>query len=432
MGVWQISEAAKKISRVISEEFAGSPFAVPSYTVNRALGGKSGLMPLVDRAHDAGLSVIVDFVPNHMSIDSPWIDERPDFFIRSNPRVRRQSTSDFFLHPSGELIAFGRDPYFPPWHDTSQLDYTSQGLRSRMTDVLKWISTIADGVRCDMAMLVLRDFIREMWYPNSPEAWFNDKMPVEFWDRALSEVKLVKPDFCFLAESYWDRERYLLDLGFDLAYEKRLYDGLVERDLGLVLGRLSRPLADLYCSLYFIENHDEPRAAAIFSREENLAAAALLLSLPGSVLIHDGQLEGRRERLPVQRLKPLTQETVDEELRERYRELLGVTRPNVFKQGSFDLFDPEAACVLGFFRQDQNRTVAYLGQIGEVSSFASSQLDISPIARAVAAPRRLRMVNLINGDSTVIELMAGAFRFQPSAIGLGPDDRFCLIEVTPA
>jgi glycosidase len=432
MGIWQISEGAKRISRVISEEFSGSPFAVPSYTINRTLGGKSGFTSLVDRAHIAGLSVFVDFVPNHMAIDSPWIDERPDFFIRSNPRVRPQSTSEFFLHPSGELIAFGRDPYFPPWHDTSQLDYTAEGLRSRMTEVLKWISSVADGVRCDMAMLVLRDFIRQQWYPAASEHWFKEKMPGEFWDRALSDVKLVKPDFYFLAESYWDKERELLNLGFDLAYEKRLYDGLARRDLGLLLGRLSRPLADLCRSLYFIENHDEPRAASIFNREENLAAAALILSLPGSVLVHDGQLEGKRERLPVQRLKPQTQEPPDEMLRTGYRNLLRATRTNIFKHGSFHLFDTDNASVVGFFRQNQNHTVAYLGQVGEILSFASSQLDVTPLARAVSASSLLRIVNLLSGDSVMIEPAAGRFRFQPASIGVGLEGRFCLVEVTSA
>ena len=88
-----------------------------------------------------------------MAIDSPWIDEQPDLFIRSNPEARKQSTAEFFLHPSGAVIAFGRDPYFPPWHDTSQLDYTNPKLRARMIETLKWISRYADGVRCDMAML---------------------------------------------------------------------------------------------------------------------------------------------------------------------------------------------------------------------------------------------------------------------------------------
>src|SRR4029079_2877109 len=188
---------------------------------------------------------------------------------------------------SGEVVAFGRDPHFPPWHDTSQLDYTDKGLRSQMIKVLKRLSQFADGVRCDMAMLILRDYFRQQWYPFASQDWFNARMPEEFWDQAIREVKAANPRFTFIAESYWDKEPELLDLGFDLAYEKKLYDGLVARNAALVTARLLRSRAMMEKSLYFIENHDEERAAAVFDREHNLASVALLLSLPGSILIHE-------------------------------------------------------------------------------------------------------------------------------------------------
>lgn len=431
MGVWQISEAAKKISRIVSEDFFGSPFAVPSYKISQVLGGKSKFQSLVDRAHNAGLSVIVDFVSNHMAIDSPWIHERPDFFIRSNRRVRPQSTSDFFLHESGEVIAFGRDPYFPPWHDTAQLDYTSEGLRARMAEVLRRIGQVADGVRCDMAMLLLRNYIRHQWYPLAPQAWFDEKMPDEFWGHAVDEAKRANPAFSFIAEAYWDQERTLLDLGFDLAYEKKLYDGLVARDPSLVHARLSRPLADLAGSLYFIENHDEPRAAARFSREENLAAAALILSLPGSALIHEGQMEGKREHLPVQRLRPVIEEAPDEHLRAEYRTLLEITRSEIFRKGSFQLLDADAEDIVGFVRRHQNRTIVYLGQIAERSNFATASLDLIPLLRNDSASTRLRVMNLLNSKSIVVDAAGGAFRFRTRDLGIDHGTRFCLIEVAP-
>ena len=431
MGVWQISEAARKISRIVSEDFFGSPFAVPSYRISQPLGGKGRFQSLVDRAHDAGLSVIVDFVSNHMAMDSPWIKERPDFFIRSNRRVRPQSTSDFFLHESGEVISFGRDPYFPPWHDTAQLDYTSEGLRARMTEVLSRISQVADGVRCDMAMLVLRDYIRHQWYPFAPQAWFDEKMPAEFWSGAVEETKRRSPAFSFIAEAYWDKERTLLDLGFDLAYEKRLYDGLVARDPSLILGRLSRPMADLEGSLYFIENHDEPRAASRFSREENLAAAGLILSLPGSVLIHEGQMEGKREQLPVQRLRPVTDETPDENLRAAYRNLLEITRAEVFRHGSFQLLEAGPEGIVGFARRHQDRAIVYVGQIGERSNFASAAVDLTPLIKSDSASTRLRVVNLLTSRSIVLEGASGLFQLRTMDLGIDRATRFCLIETKP-
>ena len=129
MGVWQISEGALRISKLVSDDFSGSPYAVPIYKLNRDLGGKRGFQSLVKRAHRAGLAVIVDFVSNHMSLDSPWIDHHPEYFVRSDTRVRKQSTSDYFLHRSGEVIAFGRDPYFPPVARHIPTRLHSEGLR---------------------------------------------------------------------------------------------------------------------------------------------------------------------------------------------------------------------------------------------------------------------------------------------------------------
>ncbi|HEX5735686.1 MAG TPA: alpha-amylase family glycosyl hydrolase [Blastocatellia bacterium] len=429
MGVWQISEGAKRISKIVSDDYEGSPYAVPDYKFNRDLGGKSRFSALVKRAHDAGLAVIVDFVSNHMAIDSQWIAERPDFFIRCDASARRQTTSEYFLHPSGEVIAFGRDPYFPPWHDTSQLDYTNPDLRRRMIEVLKWISTIADGVRCDMAMLVLRDYFRQQWYANAPVAWFDERMPGEFWDQAISEVKAARPDFKFIAETYWDKEQQLLSLGFDLAYEKKIYDGLVAHNAQAVIGRVLSLGRALKGSLYFIENHDEPRAAATFNRDDNLAAAALILSLPGSVLIHEGQMEGKRERLPVQRIKPITQEPPDMELRARYASLLTATAQRVFRDGSFHLFDTGTYGVASFMRRNEDQTVAYLGQISEAwHKFGSTPLDITPLARAVALGRFVRVINLLNSESILVEERHGKFLLRPNQL-YAEDTKFCLIEV---
>jgi len=331
------------------------------------------------------------------------------------------------------VVAFGRDPYFPPWNDTAQLDFTDPGLRRHMIDTLKWISDHADGVRCDMAMLVLRDYIRRQWYPLAAEAWFDERMPGEFWAEAITEVKRARPDFKFIAEAYWDKEEYLVELGFDLAYEKKTLDGLVHHNHQLVVERLLRPAKDLAHSLFFIENHDEERAAVAFDPQRNLAAAALTLALPGSKLIHEGQMEGRRERFPVQRIRPLMNETPDLVLRQSYGELLKVTAAEVFDRGAFYPFDSGAACVVSFFRQYKDRTVGYVGLIGDrAESLSSIELDISPIARYAGAQHRLRLTDLLTSNSATVEPSHGAFRMNPEALGLNPSARFFLVEARAA
>lgn len=431
MGVWQISRGALKISKIVSEDFQGSPYAIPDYKFNRALGGKGKFRNLVERAHAEGLQVIVDFVSNHMALDSKWINDNPEFFIRSDPRVRSQKEGEYFLHKSGEVVAFGRDPFFPPWHDTAQLDYTNKKLRERMTETLLWISRHADGVRCDMAMLVLRDYIRNQWYPAVSEEWFDERMPAEFWQEAISEVKKSRPDFTFIAETYWDKEQQLLDLGFDLAYEKKLYDALAARSAEQVNERLSMNIEQLRHSLAFIENHDEPRAASIFAAKDNLAAAALLLSLPASSLICEGQMEGKRERLPVQRIKPLTDEVEDADLKRAYSEILAITSQQVFRRGSFTLFDSRVWGMVSFLRQDAERVVAYLGQISEAwHKFHNTPVDISPVAQAAGAAGSLQVTNLINRQSTLIREENGAYLFRPDQLSVTEDTKFCLMEAS--
>ncbi|HLG17981.1 MAG TPA: alpha-amylase family glycosyl hydrolase [Blastocatellia bacterium] len=430
MGVWQISDGATRISKIVSEDLEGSPFAVCDYVVSPALGGEIQFSALVDRAHKAGLLVIVDFVSNHMALDSPWINEDPRLFVTSQPGARRQAIREFFLHPSGQLVAFGRDPYFEPWYDTAQLDYTNPELRERMMAVLKRIAKLADGVRCDMAMLLLRDYIRDQWYPNADGQWFDERMPGEFWAEAINATKASKPGFLFIAEAYWDKELELLNLGFDLAYEKQLYDGLVARDLARVTERLARTLQALSCSLNFIENHDEPRAAEVLSREFNVAAAALMLSLPGATLIHEGQMEGKRERLPVQRLKPLVEEPVDHALQAEYRQLLEITSMGVFQTGSFALFDAGAPGVVSFIRQTAGRTVMYAGRISDASPrFASVSLEVSAVGRLLDSPHQLRARNMITSQSKLIYEQDGQLRLD--LLSLVPDDsEYCLLDVT--
>lgn len=433
MGVWQISKGATSISKIVSADFEGSPYAIPNYKINPNLGGLKSFEALVNRAHAVNLRVIVDFVSNHLSLDSPLIRKHPEYFIRSNPMVRHQNTGDYFLHKSGEVIAFGRDPFFPPWHDTAQLDYTSSGLRKRMIKVLKEISEIADGVRCDMAMLVLRDHIRQQWFPLAPAGWFDKRMPREFWYEAINEVKATKPDFVFIAESYWDKESELLELGFNLAYEKTLYDALVARDAAGVMARLSRSPFAMQRSLTFIENHDEQRAASVFDDDFNLAAAALILALPGSTLIYDGQMEGRKEKLPVQRLRPLTEEVDDLKLKAAYEQLLTATKGEVFARGDFQLFDTNVYGVVSFLRQMPERTVAYLGQIADAwHHLNSAPINLTASARAAGIQGNLLVTNLLTSQSVIVHEHHDAYHLLPSALGISNETRFCLLELAHA
>ena len=429
MGAWEIGPGSKVMSRVLSNDFDGSPFAILDYEFNRDLGGRDSYLDFLQRARGAGLSVLLDFIPNHMGLDCLWINEDPTQFIRSNPDLRKQDAGDYYLHPCGQAIAHGKDPYFPPWCDTAQLDYTSEKLRMRQIENLKRISQYADGVRCDMAMLILKDYFRGRWYPNAPDGWFSRTMPGEFWQEAIAEVKSSCPEFIFLAEAYWGKEVDLQRLGFDLTYEKLLYDALVARNAGWVRELLSLPIDLLRRSLFFIENHDEPRAASIFDSEENLADIAMLLTLPGSVLVHQGQIEGFRQRVHIQLGHRPPSEAGDPQLKAGYEALLSVTSGEVFETGGFNLFASLTPNIVNYFRRDRERLVIYVGQIGgSASDFGHSEIDVTPVAAVAGVGDVLILRNLLSSSSISIDRIAGRFTFAPKEFVQG-NSRFCLLEV---
>src|SRR5262249_38097903 len=144
-----------------------------------------------------------------------------------------------------------------------------------------------DGVRCDMAMLVLPDVFDRTWGRSAPL----------FWPAATRRVRERAPGFVFMAEVYWDLEWTMLQQGFDYAYDKRLYDRLREgRDGGLRGGlRAGRDSRARWPRL--MENPDEPRAAATFAPGMHEAAAVITYLSPGLRFFHQGQLEGRRKRI---------------------------------------------------------------------------------------------------------------------------------------
>src|SRR5262249_12058491 len=128
-----------------------------------------------------------------------------------------------------------------------------------------------DGVRCDMAMLVLPEVFERTWGVQAQS----------FWPRAIRLVRERAPEFCFMAEVYWDLEWTLQQQGFDFTYDKRLYDRLREGH--------ARPVREHFCAgldyqskmARFLENHDEARSAAAFPPTVHEAAAAVTYLSPG-------------------------------------------------------------------------------------------------------------------------------------------------------
>ena len=207
----------------------------------------------------------------------------------------------------------------------------SPALRDAAAETVIAIGDQCDGVRCDMAMLMTNEVFSRTWGDRAgcgPQA--------DYWPTLIGRCKQAHPDLLFIAEVYWDMEWSLQQQGFDLCYDKRLYDRLVHDPPESLLGHLQADASYQERLIRFIENHDEPRAAATFGAGRARAAAVVMSTLQGARLYHDGQLEGRRTRLPVQ-LGRGPEELPDSDLRAFYGRLLRAIADAQFQSGDWRL-----------------------------------------------------------------------------------------------
>ena len=353
MGVWTTGPGAREIALQhpdLRREYAavlpgwtdadvlGSPYSIAAYAVPKALGGDEALQQFRAKLNGLGIKLVLDFVPNHLGVDHPWVRAQPELFVEGPTPAE-----GLFAVPTGKgprWIAHGKDPYFAPWTDVAQLDYRRAATRAAMEKLLLSIASRCDGVRCDMAMLLLNDVFARTW-AHLP---IREAGPTtEFWPGAIAAVKQAQPGFVFLAEVYWGLEGRLQSLGFDYTYDKALYDDLIWRHPDAAQRKLLSAPADYVArSVHFLENHDEPRVAEKLSSAENRAAALTILGLPGMRFLHEGQLTGARIKVPVQ-LGRRPVEPVSAEIKASYEQLLRALKKSVVGQGMGQLLPPRAA-----------------------------------------------------------------------------------------
>jgi hypothetical protein len=334
------AEYREALPDLVPDDIVGSPYAITRYEVPAALGGPTALARLRSRMRSRGLSLLLDFVPNHLACDHPATRETPEAFVRGTADDLARDPCSFFRTAAGDVIAHGRDPYFPAWTDTAQVDVTSPRGRALLQTQLDMVAAQCDGVRCDMAMLLLPDVFERTWGARACEA--GALAGRSFWAQAIPRVRESWPGFLFLAECYWGLEHRLLEEGFDFTYDKTLYDHLREGDPAGVRAHLRGDPAFQARCLRFVENHDEARAAtAFFPPERARSAAVATLCAPGLRLLHEGQEDGRRVKVPVQ-LRRRPAERVDAITRAFYERLLAFLARPELKEGRWRRLDVHA------------------------------------------------------------------------------------------
>ncbi|MHB1152235.1 MAG: alpha-amylase family glycosyl hydrolase [Eubacteriales bacterium] len=351
MGVWKSSAKGRdqalqdqnllaEISAALPgfqpDDVASSPYAICGYEIDPLLGSDTDICKFRRRLNDFGLKLILDFVPNHLALDHPLVTTEPELFINGTQEDLIGQPQSFFSPDLGRtVLAYGKDPYYPAWSDVVQLNYFNPDTRRLMHSTMERIAELCDGVRCDMAMLVLNSVHKKIWGDLT-------RYPVpasEFWTDVIRKIKIKYADFIFIAEAYWGLDSDLISAGFDFIYDKGYYDDLRSGNVPGIKYHLKK---DANNALNFIENHDEDRAAMVFGNEKSMAAAVLLELSSGLKLIHQGQMEGYLIKQPLRLIKSVV-EPVNKTLNTFYRKLTGNFDDLKSKEVIWEMIEPVQA-----------------------------------------------------------------------------------------
>lgn len=345
MGVWQRSIPARHIARSDADLFreydaalpgwsldhvVGSPYGVRDYAPDLRMGTWDDLATVRRKLNERGIGLILDFVSNHTALDHRWTLSHPEYYVRGTLQDFRRDMAAFFLaeHDDGtcDVLACGRDPYFPPWRDTAQINFFEPNARRALVRQLKKIGSCCDGLRCDMAMLLLNEIFEKVW---GARVGANKRPGTEFW----AEARAAIPDTILIAEAYWGTEQRLLDLGFSFCYDKALYDALRAGDANSVSASFSSDFQHQTRLVRFLENHDEQRSATVFGTRIE-AIGTLAATAPGMRFYHQGQFEGKKIHLPIQFGVPIS-EKPDPTAKAFYDRILALTNDDAFHSGKW-------------------------------------------------------------------------------------------------
>jgi hypothetical protein len=359
MGIWQRSPESRRIAQITPslvpgfdralpgwkpEDVVGSPYSIVAYVPDPRIGTWDDLDKVRKKLAARGMALFLDFVGNHTARDHRWVREHPEYYVQGAQRDFEKDPSSFFrvATPKGPaFLALARDPYFPPWTDVVQLNHFSAEMRSAQLDEFRTIAGHCDGVRCDMAMLLLHDIFRSVWgrfLGNSPAP------QLEFWVQA----RKAAPKLTLLGEVYWGLEQRLLDLGFSFVYDKTLYDALRDSNISDVHAHVEAPLEYQRHMARFLENHDERRCLEVFSAERLPSVGSLIGTLPGMRFYHYPELAGGKIFFPIA-LRIAAPEPPNQPAVDFFKKILSITKQDMFHHGTWSLLqvNPEGDATSG-------------------------------------------------------------------------------------
>ena len=249
----------------------GSPYAVANYTaVNPDYGTMDDLTRLVGRAHDLGLRVILDFVPNHTAWDHPWVKQHPDWYTLINGKMSSP------LDEKGKTTG---------WEDVVDLNYNNPDLRRAMTGAMTfWLREAdIDGYRMDVAGLV----------------------PTDFWKEVRPQLDKVKPVFMLAEwEADADHFRTCFNMNYGWAMHKLLKDVAKGKQNALAIDSLLAQRRKDYPAwayqMQFTQNHDENTWNGTLTESFGPGAKAFVVltsTFNGMPLVYGGMEAGLNKRV---------------------------------------------------------------------------------------------------------------------------------------
>ncbi|MBE2278917.1 MAG: glycosidase [Ignavibacteriaceae bacterium] len=321
-------------------DVAGSPNAVYSYTLNSKLGNQEDLIELKKKLNSFGLKLILDFFPNYYCVETPLLKEKPGIFLNCDKDYYENDPFSYFKpFPDSEVyFVHSRDPFFPPWRDTAQVNIFSEEAREHLTNELLSIAPLCDGIRCDMAILSLNTVFSNTWQGLISNGE-KKNITQEFWSIALNKLKENFPDVITIAESYWNQEQYLQLLGFDFTYDKTLFDKIRANTVTEIKSHLHSDISFQNRLVRFLEKHDEERSVHLLGVEKSMIASLITYTLPGIKLFYDGQFEGKKVKLPLQLIRE-PEENENSKIKEFYDKLIICCKERVIKNGEWELLEP--------------------------------------------------------------------------------------------
>lgn len=308
----------------------GSYYSITDYrAVNPEFGTAEDFKALVDKAHEMGMKVMLDWVANHTGWDCAWITEHPEWYTQND---------------SGDIIS----PAGMGWPDVADLNYDNMDMRTEMIACMKyWITEYdIDGFRCDYATGV----------------------PVEFWETARKEIEQIKPVF-MLAEDNLKEE--LLEEAFDMNYNWSLYDSMIEvakdaKKASMLKLYIPTDYPDGTFALNFMDNHDKNSYDRTimegFGPEVMPSMFSFLYTIPGVPLIYTGDEIGLDHAIAFMEKDPVDWNSSEYDYRPLLAELSAIRSENPALYcgnygGDINYYDLDNKNMFAFYREMDGNVV---------------------------------------------------------------------------